>query len=109
MDTNWPSHLAIDPRDLELNQTISSAPEIPTSFHGPHTNFNATSSSLNSWPNIPAPQGTFVPTALAEPYVETGAFDGNMSALNQAEFQFNGVAGIPGMQSTITNLGREIT
>jgi len=88
MNDAWPYPTGIDPRLLELNHAEAydhnTAPQVFPS--------NGTQFGDDSWPKIPALTGSFVPTTLAGPHPDMGAFDVDMSALG-GDFQVNDAPG----------------
>jgi hypothetical protein len=104
MDIDWSNNLTVNPRNLELNQMNSPAPEICTSFHAPQANpFNVTCTDLEPWPKLPVLQGNFAPATHAGSYLEMGAVQVGMSSPNEG-FQFNEALGTQGIQSSPTNI-----
>lgn len=101
MDSHWSGQTDVNPRDLELNQMVS------TSSHASQaTSFNTTHSSINPWLNAPTLHGDFVPATLAGPDLEMGHFDVGMSALDQVDFQVNGAMGSSGTKSRAATIGK---
>ena len=84
----WPYPMDIDPRLLELNRTGSYNHNTATQI----VPSNETQYGGDSWPNIPASTGSFIPDPLAGPHLAIGFFDADMSAVG-GDFQLIGAQG----------------